>query len=406
MEVPANMFTRTAYLAAIIILTVPVAQDDESAPAAPAAPAACYVAAQRLYNGVDRPVTILIDERAGDDERDREVALTLALLEDNGNPIVEDYHVTPGAEVDLAAEMPVIWRIRRACYLQLMRNGEPFGSALVLQPMLSRPPIWTQKEYRPDGSAAYTRIVGWGSEAPNGWREPEMRKIDTNGDGEPDTLVPIDQLEDPTPEIEPEVFSGLRIFPERDVILHTSHGDIRVALTPEEAPNTAWNFVELAEGGFYDDLIFHRIVPIERHGHPFVIQGGDPTGEGSGGPGYWLPLEPSNLPHQFGVISMARADDPDSAGSQFFFCLSREGTARLDGQYCAFGFAVQGAKTIRDIASVALADAARGRPAEPPLIIRAEVIPAPPRIPGEWRWLTRVEEDDEGEEEAPIRVPR
>ena len=116
-------------------------------------------------------------------------------------------------------------------------------------------------------------------------------------------------------------------------------------------------------------------------GHPFVIQGGDPTGTGSGGPGWWLPIENSSLQHEFGVISMARAADPDSAGSQFFICLSREGTARLDGQYCAFGETIEGDDVIRAISSTPLADPSSGKPIDPPKIktIRLEV-PTPRKL--------------------------
>ena len=123
---------------------------------------------------------------------------------------------------------------------------------------------------------------------------------------------------------------------------------------------------------------------------PFVIQAGDPTGTGDGGPGYWLPLEDSKLQHDFGVISMARSDDPDSNGSQIFIALSREGTARLDGQYCAFGYAVDGAEAIKAIAQVQLADPATGRPADPPLIRTAELVPSPARMVGRGRPDQRV----------------
>ncbi|MDP6602414.1 MAG: peptidylprolyl isomerase, partial [Phycisphaerales bacterium] len=126
---------------------------------------------------------------------------------------------------------------------------------------------------------------------------------------------------------------------------------------------------------------FHRIVPLTARGQGFVIQAGDPTGTGSGGPGWWLPIERSDLPHDFGVISMARANDPDSAGSQFFLCLSREGTARLDGQYCAFGETVEGEVTIKAIAATPLSDPASGRPAEAPMILDMMLAPAPARSP-------------------------
>jgi peptidyl-prolyl cis-trans isomerase B (cyclophilin B) len=200
----------------------------------------------------------------------------------------------------------------------------------------------------------------------------------------------------------------LRIYPETDVIMHTSKGDIRVAMRPDEAPNTAWNFLELGKGGFYRGVVFHRIVPLTANGQPFVIQAGDPTGTGDGGPGYWLPIEDSSLPHDFGVISMARSDDPDSNGSQIFFCLSREGTARLDGQYCSFGYAVDGADVIKSISEVELADVATGRPVQPPVITEAELVPAPARTPGSGRPDSRVTlEDAKQREQKPTgRVPR
>jgi peptidyl-prolyl cis-trans isomerase B (cyclophilin B) len=198
------------------------------------------------------------------------------------------------------------------------------------------------------------------------------------------------------------------VYPDRDVVLHTTEGAIIVAMRPDEAPNTVWNFLHLAQGGYYDGVTFHRVVPLTRQGDPFVIQGGDPSGTGEGEPGYWLPIEPSTLPHDFGVISMARGDEPDSAGGQFFFCLSRAGTARLDGQYCAFGYAVDGADTIRAIATVELADVASGRPAEPPIVTGITLVPAPPRTPGAGRPDRPVSETRPPPvvETQPDRIPR
>ncbi|MFM7133679.1 MAG: peptidylprolyl isomerase [Planctomycetota bacterium] len=166
------------------------------------------------------------------------------------------------------------------------------------------------------------------------------------------------------------------------MVFETTAGRIRFVMRPDEAPATARNFVELADSGFYDGTIVHRIVPADRNGLPFVIQGGDPTGSGDGGPGYDIALEPSRLRHDFGVVSMARNDWPDSAGSQWFVCLSREATARLDGQYCAFGYAVEGAEAILKIAAGELADPATGRPTKPESIVRAYTVPAFPWTPG------------------------
>jgi peptidyl-prolyl cis-trans isomerase B (cyclophilin B) len=366
------------------------------------------IEAEHLFNGVERPVMLEIAADAG-------AELHIVLMTADGSVMAGPIEVRPG-RVDLADLVPHIWELRRACYLQLLMGDEPVGSALVIQPLMSRPPIWIERATRPDGVTRYTRIVGWGNDPPPGW-EPELtpeeqqaieRATGAQG-GEPEDEeqeAPPTPRDENRPEPEPELCSGLRIYAEQDVIIETSEGDIHIALAPDEAPNTAWNFLELARGGFYRDVIFHRIVPLERNGWPFVIQAGDPTGGGSGGPGYWLPIEPSQLPHDFGVISMARADDPDSAGSQFFICLSREGTARLDGQYCGFGYAVAGADVIQKIASVELADLAAGRPANPPVIRDARIVPAMPRTPGVGRGDQRVQPAATEAPSNPTRVPR
>lgn len=115
---------------------------------------------------------------------------------------------------------------------------------------------------------------------------------------------------------------------------------IKVELYPDMAPNTVRNFIELVSNGFYDGLIFHRVIP------GFMIQGGDPNGTGMGGPGYSIKGEfkgngiENSLKHEKGVISMARAQDPDSAGSQFFIMV--DDAPYLDGQYAAFGKVIEG----------------------------------------------------------------
>lgn len=125
-------------------------------------------------------------------------------------------------------------------------------------------------------------------------------------------------------------------------------GVMKLELYPEIAPNTVKNFIALANSGFYDGLTFHRIYA------GFMIQGGDPDGNGSGGPGYSIKGEFSSngvnntLSHKRGVISMARAQDPDSAGSQFFI-MHADGNF-LDGQYAAFGMLIEGFTTLDKIA--------------------------------------------------------
>ena len=130
------------------------------------------------------------------------------------------------------------------------------------------------------------------------------------------------------------------------------NGDvIKAELYPEIAPNTVNNFVSLVQKGFYDGLIFHRVI------RGFMIQGGDPEGTGMGGPGYRIKGEftanrfQNDLKHTKGVISMARSGHPDSAGSQFFIMV--DDAPHLDGQYASFGKVIEGIEVADQIVSVA-----------------------------------------------------
>ena len=124
---------------------------------------------------------------------------------------------------------------------------------------------------------------------------------------------------------------------------------IKAELYPDVAPNTVANFVTLVRKGFYNGLIFHRVIP------GFMIQGGDPTGTGMGGPGYRIVGEfrlngvKNDLKHTRGVLSMARSMHPDSAGSQFF--IMHEAAPHLDGQYAAFGKVIEGMDAVDAIAN-------------------------------------------------------
>jgi peptidyl-prolyl cis-trans isomerase B (cyclophilin B) len=352
---------------------------------------------ERLYNATNRRVMISL-------EAPRAAQISLALIDADGVLITEPVSIRPG-RIDLAEQFPALWEIRRTSYLQLLIDRESVGSALVLQPMLSRMvPITKQGAVRPGGSIT-TRIEGWYDELHPPVRPEVTPSTDSGGatDGEAASGDEAPQSTNYQPQ---RLLSGLRIYPERDVVLHTSKGEIRLAMRPDHAPNTVWNFLRLSDGGFYDGVTFHRIVPFLRSGEPFVIQTGDPTGTGNGGPGYWLPIEPSELPHDFGVISMARDLPVDSAGSQFFICLSRAGTSALDGHYCSFGYAVDGAETIQSIAAVELDDVARGVAVDPPVIHLAELVPAPPRTPGQGRPDQPIFAHSDTIEPRPPRVPR
>jgi len=138
----------------------------------------------------------------------------------------------------------------------------------------------------------------------------------------------------------------------KPVVTMTMEDDksVEIELYPEVAPNTVNNFITLIEDDFYDGLIFHRVIK------DFMIQGGDPDGNGTGGPGYGIPGEFANngynndLQHEPGVLSMARSQDPDSAGSQFFIVTGD--ASHLDGDYAGFGKVIDGMDVVDEIAEV------------------------------------------------------
>jgi peptidyl-prolyl cis-trans isomerase B (cyclophilin B) len=146
--------------------------------------------------------------------------------------------------------------------------------------------------------------------------------------------------------------SGKESMPMADTkaIIHTKFGDITLSFFPEDAPKHVDNFIELSKKGFYNQTIFHRVIP------NFMIQGGDPNSKsedksqhGTGGPGYNLKAEFNKNSHKRGTLSMARSGDPDSAGSQFFICVSD--VPHLDGQYSVFGEVTDGMDVVDKIVS-------------------------------------------------------
>ena len=152
--------------------------------------------------------------------------------------------------------------------------------------------------------------------------------------------------------------------PNAHAVIETKHGEIEIELLPEKAPGHVKNFLDLARKGFYDGTTFHRVIP------GFMIQGGCPNtkdakgskaGHGTGGPGYTIKAEFNDTSHRRGVVSMARAQDPNSAGSQFFICVSD--STFLDKQYTAFGRVVAGMEVADQI--VAQARDGRDNPVEP-----------------------------------------
>ncbi len=162
-------------------------------------------------------------------------------------------------------------------------------------------------------------------------------------------------------------------------VITTTEGTMVIAFWPGEAPNTVANFEKLAKQGFYDGTAFHRIIK------GFMVQGGDPltkdaSAEGSwgtGGPGYNINAEFNDHSHQYGVISMARGGDPNSAGSQFFIC---DGNASfLDHQYTAFGHLIKGNDVLDKIANTPVGSNGQGensKPAQREGVISIKIVPA------------------------------
>ena len=125
-------------------------------------------------------------------------------------------------------------------------------------------------------------------------------------------------------------------------VIETNQGTIKLKFFPDKAPGHVRNFIQLAQSGFYDGLIFHRVI------QGFMIQGGCPQGTGTGGPGYQIKAEFNDVPHEPGILSMARSGHPDSAGSQFFICQGKA-SPFLNNKYTAFGKVIEGMDVVDKI---------------------------------------------------------
>jgi peptidyl-prolyl cis-trans isomerase B (cyclophilin B) len=297
-------------------------------------PALSQLIPDRLYTPVGRPLPVNVRVPEG-----QQGTLTIKLLEPGTANEKAKAEITPGpnGKIDLGKVFPALWTDKNppVVYAQLFAGETPIGPALVVQPL----------------------------------NEPGMARAINDGSGRPRIVF------DAAPP-EARTMSGVRTYTDKHVVLDTTHGEIEFRLRPDEAPNTVWNFMHLVDGGFYTDIKVHRIVPTGAGGQPFVFQFGCPLGDGRGGPGFQIDLEPSKLKHDFGVLSMARTNDPNTNGSQVFVCLSREATSFLDGLYTGFGEAVRGEDTIIKIQNVELAGPQT--PKEPPVVKSAKLIDAPP----------------------------
>lgn len=303
------------------------------------------VTPERLYYGVDRRVPVRVDAPS-----DFVGELTVRMLDIATGEVLAESAAALG-RADLAGLLPDLWQVRTTRHIQLYADEEPLGPPLVVQPMLT-----------PITAALVDPATGRVTDAPG--------------------AQPVFEDDRPSRESAERVFTGLRVYASRDMVFETSEGEMVFRPRPDHAPNTVFNLLHLIEGGFYTDVIVHRVVAALPDGRPFVVQFGDPSGEGAGGPGYYIDLEKSGLAHDFGVLSMARAGDPNSNGSQIFVCLSREGTSFLDGRYTAFAELIEGAEVLRRIARSAVGE--QGRPLDPPVIRRAFTRDAPGVRPSQF----------------------
>ncbi len=353
-------------------------------------PAHAQLTPDRLYVGVNRPLPMTVSlppESVGTPPR-LEIWLHLPNAPE---PIARA--ATLQGRVDLAALLPQVWTgIDRPASDTTTTPATPPNNPAASSPAASptatpaitRPVLYAQlMALPPDASSASSAPADNANLKPTPLGPPvvlqpmltPMRAVLD----ERDPRLPV-AVYPPARQARESTFTGVRTYIDRHVILETDAGTLEVRLRPDAAPNTAWNFRHLVEGGFYTDIAFHRIVAVGRSNpeRGFVIQAGDPTATGEGGPGYELPLEPSTLPHDFGVLSMARDREPNTAGSQFFIALSREETARLDGQYTAFAQVVGSAETLTRLAATPVLPGRDHRPVNPPKIRRAFLRDAPP----------------------------
>ncbi len=250
---------------------------------------------------------------------------------------VIDRSTAAAGESDLARLFPRLWQSddKRALLAQLRIDGKRIGAPLIMTPMFSPPP------YAP--------------------------RLDRAG---------FPMFPPPNAARAAPTFSGYRVSPMRLLVLDTTKGELRFALRSDLAPNTVYHFSHLVSGGMYTDTEFHKIASLAAASSPDFVQTGDPTGTGLGGAGFLIDLEDSTLRHEFGVISMARASDPNSASSQFFISLGGSAAATLDGKYAAFGQLVSGADVLRAIAASPVGP--DNRPLVPPRIVSAKLVDAPP----------------------------
>lgn len=368
--------------------------------------AADLVVPEKLYTGVNRPIIVQIHEPLAGPQLDPQPPaptdpapaappvgpeppappdtpgpvpapdapsapqVEIALI-DPMTGLVVDRASADFGRADLAAMFPLLWTTRRPRTLcaQVFIDDVARGPACILEPLVT--PVRSAdalsaraaNAIRTGNTAFLATLVGLSQAA----RDDLARQVDTSTPTE-------------------EVYSGMRCYTDRLIELDTTFGTLLLGLRPDAAPNTCFAIRGLVEGGLYEGVPFHRIIAEDLDGNPYLVQAGDPTGTGLGGPGFHIDFEHSPIEHDFGVVSLARSpEDPNSGGSQFFICLSREACEQLDGSYTAFAEVVDGATTLDAIAAAPVGpidpsdpSSRHERPIAPPIIRSARLVEAPP----------------------------
>ena len=327
-------------------------------------PAVAQLSAPKLYCTIGRAIPVEVSLG-----RESRAVPEIALVDGRTREEIARVSAAAG-RVDLSTLFPVLWTTRepKLMYAQLFVLGESVGAPLVLQPMLA-------PRVARDGLTDAARAA---LDTPGAMDDARLRELPSAQREALEQSVALDEPGEPH-------YAGLRVYVDQFVRLETSAGEMVFRLRPDMAPNTVHHFRSLVVGGFYDNTAVHRIIPASAGREAFIVQAGDPIGTGYGGPGFSIDFEPSALPHRFGVLSMARIPtDPNSAGSQFFICLSRSMCAGLDGQYTSFAELVDGGETLVTLAEVPVTardpedpNSAVDRPLDPPVIVHAELIDAP-----------------------------
>lgn len=264
----------------------------------------------------------------------------------SADTVIESRQV-PVGEADLANVFQRLWKTDepRVVFVQAAEDeaGEKrVGPALALVPMLT--PRYAS---RTDRTGA-----------------PQLNPLPAPADGRSTTAAS-------------RAFSGYWMFTEQRAVFELVAGELAFALRADAAPMSVMHVRKLITSGFYDGVGVHRIASLSGQTAPDIVQFGDPTATGLGGPGFMIDFEPSPLAHAFGTLSLARTSDPNSAGSQMFITLSGDVGPALNARYTVLGRLVDGADVLRAIGkSPTTAD---GRPRDPIVIRAAKLVDATPR---------------------------